>query len=388
MKKKVIKNSFLTNLEEEVDFSKFLKNLQKNKFIFVCSSAITFIILSFFLFSSRKWVGSIDVRLNTKYCIRFGLVNFSDTRVRGDFYRDTFDKESANYLINSEKAFFTNEKVLKDLYQDMKLNSKDLGFSNKKSFEEFKNDFNFKTRIREKNFKILYTSKNKSEADFVLKKYVQIFKSFSSQRRKSNNATLNRNYSEIISKTTINWINSLYQLTEFLNDKKIYGQTYDIPLEDKDVILREYGSNLKTESIIIDYENDYETNLRNSSINHVSLNFLHYKKRLEKLNYYIKNLDNYSDYDLSNNYISIILPELKNTKTYTDIDLINKKWVVMSIDAVRKVEEIWGGVYKGENSFSSTEALDEISDTDSLNNDEVSEMDQIRFAVEEIISNE
>ena len=70
------------------------------------------------------------------------------------------------------------------------------------------------------------------------------------------------------------------------------------------------------------------------------------------------------------------------------LDLINKKWVVMSIDAVRKVEEIWGGVYKGENSFSSTEALDEISDTDSLNNDEVSEMDQIRFAVEEIISNE
>ena len=70
------------------------------------------------------------------------------------------------------------------------------------------------------------------------------------------------------------------------------------------------------------------------------------------------------------------------------LDLINKKWVVMSIDAVRKVEEIWGGVYKGENSFSSTEALDEISDTDSLNNDEVSEMDQIRFAVEEIVSNE
>ena len=213
----------------------------------------------------------------------------------------------------------------------MKLNSKELGFSNKKSFQEFKDDFNFKTRNREKNFKIFYTSKNKSEADFVLKKYVQIFKSFSSQRRKSNYATLNKNYSEIISNTSSNWINSLYQLTEFLNDKKIYGQTYDIPLMEKDVILREYGSNFNTESIIIDYENDYETNLRNSSINHVSLNFIHYKKRLEKLNYYILKLGNFSDYDLSNNYISIILPELKNTKIYSDIDLINKKLSLKSL---------------------------------------------------------
>ena len=71
------------------------------------------------------------------------------------------------------------------------------------------------------------------------------------------------------------------------------------------------------------------------------------------------------------------------------LDLMNKKWVVMSIDAVRKVEEIWGGVYKGENSFSDIEDNDLVSDSvDAVINDPVSEMDEIRSAVEEIISNE
>ena len=83
--KKVIENSFLVNLEEEIDLSKFLRDLQKNKFIFGCSSAIMFIFLSFFFFSTRKWVGAIDVVINTKYSIKFGLMNFSDTRVRADF---------------------------------------------------------------------------------------------------------------------------------------------------------------------------------------------------------------------------------------------------------------------------------------------------------------
>ena len=81
MTKKVIKDSFLSNLEEEIDFSNFLIIFQKNKFLFGCSSSIIFIILSFFLVSSRKWIASIDIRLNTKSSINFGLVNFSDTRV-------------------------------------------------------------------------------------------------------------------------------------------------------------------------------------------------------------------------------------------------------------------------------------------------------------------
>jgi len=323
MKKKVIKNSFLANLEEEIDFSKFLKDLQKNKFIFGCSSAIMFIILSFSFFSSRKWVGAIDVVINTKYCINFGLMNFSDTRVRADFYRDTLDKETSQNLIQNEQEYLRSDEVLKDLYQNGKLNSKKYGFSNIKSFQEFKDNFTFLPK--NEHLKIKYKSKNLSETKNVLEKYVQIFKSLSSQKRQSNYEIINNSYKEIVSQTSTRWANSLYQLTEFLNDKKIYGQSYDIPLLDKDVILREYDSRLKVESIINDYENDYETNLRNASLNDVTLNFIHHKKRLEKLNHYIRTLKNFSDYDLSNNYISIILPELKDSITYQDIELINKK---------------------------------------------------------------
>ena len=70
------------------------------------------------------------------------------------------------------------------------------------------------------------------------------------------------------------------------------------------------------------------------------------------------------------------------------LDLMNKKWIVMSVDAVRKVEEIWGGVYKGENIFSNIESTDVVSDLEAVGSDSVSEMDEIRSAVEEIISNE